>query len=545
MRRTLLYAAVAAVVLVLAALIRAAWQAGLNPDQIIDQQYFINNLAGIIGPERFGQYFFVRGSPELQASYGYTFQGLAFGVSWLWSALTGQFFEPASTGVIATRNVLVLLVGLTILPSVYLIARSLSGRRWLGWVAMGGVALLPAFTGHLFINQKDIPLAAGFTAVTAATVVFLRRVLSPDRGARTARRQIWRLDRDQWGLAALLAFGICMTVGTRPPSAVAVSITLVFTGVVAVAQRRNLHRSDLLWPAIGLAVGGVVVLATNAAATPNPIAWILNSISIAGDFPGWRGQQLVNGEYQLPESLARTHIIGMVLVQTPIVFLLLGAVGILGIIRDALTPGPVRRTTLLWAPIAIQLGLLPAAGILQESLFYNASRQVLFVYPMIAVIAAWGVFTISTLLPEGRTRLVAFVAVAVLAVVPAVDTLTLFPYQYVYYNELARGDLTTRYDLDYWGISSKEVQQWVNANYPNAVEQYPEGWEFERYATPGITFVKELPDASDRPLIWAANWYPAWALGDYPECPIVHEVTRTLWGEELRLGYVRLCNGQP
>jgi hypothetical protein len=535
---------VAGVFLVFAALVRSAWQAGLNPDQIIDQQYFINNLAGIIGPERFGQYFFVRGSPELQASYGYTFQGLAFGVSWAWSALTGQFFESSSTGVIATRNVLVLLVGLTVLPSVYLIARSLSGKRWLGWTSVGAVALLPSFTGHLLINQKDIPLTAGFTAVTAAAVVFLRRVLNPDDMTQPTRRRVLRLDRDQWGLAGLLAFGICMTIGTRPPSAVAVGLTLVVAGVIALVQRRQLHRSDLLWPIIGLGVGGVIVLATNAAATPNPIAWILNSISIAGDFPGWRGQQLVNGEYQLPERLARTHIIGMVLVQTPIVFLLLGAVGVLGIIRDALTPGPIRRTTLLWAPVAIQLALLPAAGIMQESLFYNASRQVLFVYPMIAVLAAWGVFTLATWLPAGSTRIAAFVVVGVLAAVPAVDTLTLYPYQYVYFNELARGDLSTRYDLDYWGISGKEVQQWVNVNYPNAIEQYPEGWEFERYATPGITFVKDLPDASDRPLVWAANWYPAWALGDYPECPIVHEVTRSLWGENLRLGYVRLCNPQ-
>jgi hypothetical protein len=449
-----------------------------------------------------------------------------------------------STSVLATRNVFVLAVGLMVLPSVYLIARSLSARRWVGWTAIVGVALLPVFTGHSLINQKDIPLAAGFTAVTAAAVVFLRRVMKPGHPTAVIRRRMLNLDRDQWALAFLLAFGISMTVGTRPPSAVAVGFTVIAVGVVAVSQRRVLQRTDLVWPLTGLVVGGLIVLATNAAATPNPIAWILDSITIAGDFPGWRGQQLINGTYLLPERLPRTHIVGMVLAQTPVVMLLLGAVGILGIARDIASPGPIRRATILWAPVAIQLLLLPGAGILQGSLFYNTSRQVLFVYPMIAVIAAWGVFTLANWLPSGRTRSAAFVVVGVLAVLPILDTLTLFPYQYVYFNELARGDLNTRYDLDYWGISGKEVQQWVNVNYPNAIEQYPEGWEFERYATPGITFVKDLPDASDRPLVWAANWYPAWALRDYPECPIVHEVTRSLWGENLRLGYVRLCNPQ-
>jgi hypothetical protein len=356
---------------------------------------------------------------------------------------------------------------------------------------------------------------------------------------------VLNLDRDQWALAFLLAFGICMTVGTRPPSAAAVVFTVIAVGVVAVSQRQVLQRTDLLWPLIGLLGGVLIVLATNAAATPNPIAWILDSITIAGDFPGWRGQQLINGTYLLPERLPRTHIVGMVLAQTPVVMLLLGAVGILGIARDIASPGPIRRATILWLPVAIQLLLLPGAGILQGSLFYNTSRQVLFVYPMIAVIAAWGVFTLATWLPSGRTRRATFVVVGVLAVLPIVDTLTLFPYHYVYFNEATRGDLTDRYDLDYWGISGRETQQWVNQNFPTAIEQYPTGWEFQRFATSGITFTDSWPQGTNRPLLWAANWYPAWALRDYPECPIIHEVTRNLWGDELRLGYVRRCDDLP
>jgi hypothetical protein len=286
-------------------------------------------------------------------------------------------------------------------------------------------------------------------------------------------------------------------------------------------------------------------LATNAAATPNPVSWILDSISVAGDFPGWRGQQLINGDYLLPEQLSRTHIIGMVASQTPVVMLLLVAVGLAGIVRDVASPGVIRRSTLLWLPVAVQAGLLPLAGIVQGSLFYNASRQVLFVYPMLAVLAAWGVFTLATWLPRGGTRVVAFGLVGVLAVLPVVDTLTLFPYQYVYFNEVTRGDLTNRYDLDYWGISGRETQQWVNRNFPDAVEQYPKGWEFQRFADPGISFVASWPSGTNRPLVWAGNWYPAWGVPDFPGCPIVHEVTRNLWGDSLRLGYVRRCDVVP
>lgn len=538
-RRAVRTAAWAGGSLIVVVLLRSAWLSGLNPDQVIDQQYFINNLAEIIGPERFGRYTFFEGSDRIEASYGYTFQSLAFALSWGWHTFSGQEFDPFSASVLSARNVLVTLVALTVLPSVYLIGRTVSGRRWVGWTSIAAVALLPTLTGHALINQKDIPFTAGFTAVTAAAVIFLKRVLEPPDPQHD--RRVLLLTPNQWGLAALLAFGICMTVGTRPPSAVAVGVTIAATTVVAVLQRHRLDRSDVMWACLGLLVGGVIVLVTNAAATPNPVGWILDSISVAGDFPGWRARQLINGEYLLPEQLPRTHIISMIAAQTPVVMLLLGAVGVAGIARDVAMPGPLRRSALLWLPVAIQLGLLPVAGILQGSLFYNVSRQVLFVYPMIAVLAAWGVFTLTTWFPAGRLRVAALATVALLAVLPAVDTLTLWPYQYVYFNEVTRGDLTNRYELDYWGISGRETQRWVNENFPNAIEQYPTGWELERYAGPGIDIVDEFPAQSDRPLLWAGNWYPSWGIPDYPQCPVIHEVTRNLWGEGLRLGYVRRC----
>jgi hypothetical protein len=189
----------------------------------------------------------------------------------------------------------------------------------------------------------------------------------------------------------------------------------------------------------------------------------------------------------------------------------------------------------------IQLALLPAGGVIQGSLFYNASRQVLFVYPMIAVIAAWGVFSLAQWLPHGAIRNLGFTVVALLALVPAIDTLTLYPYQYVYFNEATRGDLTNRYELDYWGISGPETQRWVNQNYPTAIVVNPPPWDLKRSASSGIDIVEEWPSGSDRELIWAGPWYPSWNFADYPQCPIVHETTRSLWGEDLRLGYVRRC----
>jgi len=210
---------------------------------------------------------------------------------------------------------------------------------------------------------------------------------------------------------------------------------------------------------------------------------------------------------------------------------------------DRATEGGWRRGGLLWVPVGLQV-LLPVAGVLQGSLFYNAARQVLFVLPIIALLAAIGAGALWQLSAHWRGRRFMVGAVALLALLPAIDTLTLYPYQYVYFNELQRSSgLTDRFEFDYWGISGRETQGWVNDNEPTALEVIPGEWLFEPFAADGIEFAPDWSAAGGREMLYVSNYYPSWFADVYGDCPIIHRVTRSLWSQEILLGYVRRCTG--
>ena len=127
---------------------------------------------------------------------------------------------------------------------------------------------------------------------------------------------------------------------------------------------------------------------------------------------------------------------------------------------------------LLPAPIVLQVFLLPALAILAHSTMYNAARQFLFVVPAVAVLAALGVrATIQRLGGEGQrpaiARIAVWVLVAIGLIAPTVDQIRLYPYSYVYFNEIATlQPINNRWATDYWRASSQELTTLIPADGP-------------------------------------------------------------------------------
>lgn len=514
---------------------------GAGIDQYADQQYFVNNLHGFVANERFPYVWFGEADANIETTYGYTFQAIAFFVSWALAVVRGDGFDPFSAGTYTDKNVMVALLSLVAFWSVFHATRSLTNRRRIAGVAVVLLALSPVFTGHALMNQKDVPLAVGFTALTAGTIAMIGRV---QRRATDNESTLCRRFGSTRSLGWLLAFGIAFTIGSRPGSVVVVFLDVLL--MVAVVVRAKAHRSwsTLRAPVVGLAGGTALVLATNSAAWPNPISWLWHAVEVSRGFPNWQGKLLVDGLFHNFDAQPRWYLPFMLAVQTPMIIAALSVIGVWWLSVRAVTTRQRVAPLLLWAPIGVQSVLLPAAGVLQGSLFYNAARQVLFVLPAMAIVAAVGLMALDELTRGRRVRTAATVLVAVGAVAPLVDTITLYPYHYVYYNELQRtADLTDRFEFDYWGISAREAQQWVNEQYPNAVEVYPRGWQFPPFGVSTITFASSWSNAGTRERIFAANYYPPWEVDQYQSCPVVHTVTRHLWGEEILLSYVRRCTG--
>jgi hypothetical protein len=92
---------------------------------------------------------------------------------------------------------------------------------------------------------------------------------------------------------------------------------------------------------------------------------------------------------------------------------------------------------------------------------YNNLRQVFFIFPPLFLMAALG---LDWLLSLSRRPILHFLIIF-LAVLPGLDAnIRLYPYQYVYYNQLAGGvrGAYRVYELDYWDLAFKEAQSFIN-----------------------------------------------------------------------------------
>jgi hypothetical protein len=173
------------------------------------------------------------------------------------------------------------------------------------------------------------------------------------------------------------------------------------------------------------------------------------------------------------DDLPRSYIPGELLARLPEAFLLLLAVALVYAIgamvvlaRETMATWRVDRNASVRAAVLMVAHaraclivcaavILPLAFlILQRATIYNGIRHVLFVIPMLAVIAGGGLRALLPLLRRAPI-VAAFVGGAYAGVVVTV-LVTLHPLEYVAMNALAGGTRGAydRFELDYWSLAA-------------------------------------------------------------------------------------------
>ncbi|HUO58258.1 MAG TPA: hypothetical protein VMV05_08785 [bacterium] len=123
----------------------------------------------------------------------------------------------------------------------------------------------------------------------------------------------------------------------------------------------------------------------------------------------------------------------------------------------------IRRAYLIFAvPFFLNLGLY----LVLKPVIYNGLRHYLFLVPLFCALAAVGLAefwnkAMPSLWKRGILLLVALNVGSILG-----QFVQLFPYQYIYLNELTGGVRggALKFDTDYWGASLKEAAQWLQAH---------------------------------------------------------------------------------
>jgi len=317
--------------------------------------------------------------------------------------------------------------------------------------------------GSLFFTPIDVPFLAAMTWATLAIVVMTRQVLPS-----------WR---------ATIVTGLLtgLALGTRTGGFITHAYLLgamILCGAEFFARRGRLTLQYLLQ--MGARYGVVVVVAwiTAIALWPwlqigNPLAQFkialvhFATIPMSFDLPHW-------GKLIMTDDLPRTYVPGQLLARLPDAFLVLLAVAFAyGIAATAFF---LRETAAQWGAnrrarwhagalmlmLALERGILVVCAavvlplaflVITHATIYDGIRHVLFVIPMLAVVASFGFLRLAPLLRRfpmtTATVAGAYVGHAVLAFV------LLHPLQYAAFNVFAGGVIGTygRFEQDYWSLA--------------------------------------------------------------------------------------------
>lgn len=349
------------------------------------------------------------------------------------------------------RGLLSAVLAIATLPPVIRLARRLGGERAAVASALS-LVLMPAFFGHAFINEKDIPLACGVAWCAWSAV---RLVAERDHG---------------WGAWLMAGLAAGFTLGIRIG---AIFIVAIWLAPLALAgwQERQRWRVAVVPGAMGrqavraLAAVGVVLLLVVVPwphAIEDPCHHLLESIRMARAFPAVF-PVLFNGDFILSDRLPVLYLpVYLGLSLSPI--LLVGlAVGVLLAVRSAWR----RPESRLLLVIVAAWGVLPvvAVMILRPNM-YDTIRQFLFTLPAFAVLTGWGWAAVADRMADALHRTwIGLLVLAVFCLVALVPLVRWHPYQYAYTNWLA-GDPAgrhRRWETDYWVTSYREAAEWINA----------------------------------------------------------------------------------
>ncbi len=361
---------------------------------------------------------------------------------------------------ITVRHAMTFLLGLAGLAAIVPIARLTVGR-WAGLAALVLCLLTGYLYGSLFFTPIDVPFLFAMSWSTLAIVLMVRR-----------KEPNWHLT-----LATGLATGLAIATRTGGVITHAYLVggmslcaleVLLRHGRAGYGQLRRIAWHTLL----AILVAWLTAIAIWPwLQTGNPLTQFLEAyrhfttLDTSFEFKNW-------GLRTFTDQLPAWYIPGQLLARLPegfLVLLLLGMavwIGAAGAWIRA-TLGAVRRSDVVGlrsvaaelaesrAVLVVGVAAFGPIGvlILQGSTLYDGIRHILFVIPMLAVVASRG---LTSLLPVVRRLPIVPAAIGVAHTAVIVVTLVvLHPLEYIAMNSLAGGVAGAygRFDLDYWSMA--------------------------------------------------------------------------------------------
>lgn len=354
-----------------------------------------------------------------------------------------------------SRHLANVLAGLAGIIGCWRLGRHLGGPLAGFWAALF-LAVSAPWYGHMFINAKDIPFAAGMIWSLYLLLRLIEGFPNPPRRSRV-----------------LLGIVLGLTLGVR----IGGILLLFYFGVAALGYWFTNREGSSDVPkdfsrfALNMAItGGTVVLvawvlmiACWPAALLSPVALPLEAIRAANRFQ-WEGIVLWNGRELFSTDLPWNYLPIAFAVQLPeVLTLLFGLSLIWGTIQSVRgKSGKKTNANTVSVPLLLLAVVFPVGwAIAMGSTTYDNGRHFLFVLPPLACLSGlcWSSFLDWAAQRRAWAKPLMVVGMFGALLMPVVDMVSLHPYQYTYLNAFAGGmpEAAQRFDTDYWITSYREA----------------------------------------------------------------------------------------
>ena len=341
------------------------------------------------------------------------------------------------------RHFVVFLLFWSSLIVLYRLARLRFGNwRW-ALLAVLMVVLSPRIFANAFYNPKDMVVFPFYLVAMYSCILFLRK---PE--FRTALLH---------GVVTGFALNTRLTALYIP----IFTLLLIVLDLIQKQFRRNILGKYAALAGIYLLVSFLVMVLLFPYAWENTFARLAESYRVMANFP-WGGHNLYFGEY-IPGDETPWHYIPVWIgITTPIAYLLLFGVGMMHISWQTLKNLRLFR---FWQSDQELLDLAFAGFcvgpvvtvIFLDSTLYNGWRHLYFTYPAMILLALAGLQAVSKASAGGWPGKIAYLLLAASLIRTGLFFLRHHPHEPVYFNGVVHQELTTRFDMDYWGLGYKQA----------------------------------------------------------------------------------------
>ncbi len=323
--------------------------------------------------------------------------------------------------------------------SLYGLAANMGLSRPLSCLASLLYALCPRFFAEGHYNNKDMALLA----LTLFTLWM---------GIRLMKNPTWRR-----GL--LFALAGAMAANTKIAGLFAWGL-MGLGAVIYITARREWSKCTVLAAFAALAGFTLVYCAlTPALLAIGPAEYIRYILKNATGFTRWTGVVIFRGaRYEPAVSLMpRSYLPYTMLTTLPFYVPVLCLIGQISALKRIAHRKPLRDAKTITAAAASLLWLVPVAfAVLKPPVVYNGWRHFYFTFAGLALMMALGISSLRRFAAMHKKAVRIVISVLMFAVIGyQIVTISInHPYQYGYYNHLARQTAETDMELDYWDVST-------------------------------------------------------------------------------------------